>query len=161
MRHSEFLPLLNVSKSRLEFSARPVWDPRRESEGPPMGFSLLNVRKTMRLPEPALFFSERGVGTKVVAPVWDPRRESEVPAMGYENQTFPNKPQSLPCFFQKGVWGQKLSPQSGTQDEKVRSLPWATKIKHFQTSFRACLVFFRNGCGDKCFRPSLGPKTRK
>ena len=74
------------------------------------------------------FFSEMGVGKSVFAPVWNPRRESEVLVIGYQNPTFPNMPQSLPCFFQNCVWGQRCSPRSGTHDEKVRSLPWATKI---------------------------------
>ena len=118
----------------------------------PWATKIQHVQTSLRA---CLVFSEMGVGTNVFAPVWETRRESEVPALGYENQTFPNKLQSLPCFFQKWVWGQMFSAQSGTQDEKVSSLPWATKIQHFQTSLRACLVFFRNGCGDKCLSPNL------
>ena len=106
-------------------------------------------------------FFRNGCGTNCFAAVWETRRESEVPAIGYENLTFPNKLQSLPGFRQKWVWGQMFSPQSGRQDRNVRSLPWATKIKHFQTSLTACLVFFGKGCGDKTSRPSLELNVEK
>ena len=101
------------------------------------------------------------VGANVFVPVWNLRRESGVHAMGYKIPRFPNKPQGLPVFFQKSLWGQLRSPQSGRQDETVRSLPWAPKIQHFQTSLIACLVFVTSVCGDKCVRPSLKDKTRK
>ena len=106
-------------------------------------------------------FFRNGCGTNCFAAVWETRRESEVPAIGYENLTFPNKLQSLPGFRQKWVWGQMFSPQSGRQDRNVRSLLWATKIQHFQTSLTACLVFFRNGCGDKTSHPSLELNVEK
>jgi len=35
------------------------------------------------------------------------------------------------------------------------------KILHVQTNFGAGAFLFENGCGDKCFRPSLGHKTGK
>ena len=44
---------------------------------------------------------------------------------------------------------------------KVRSWPGAKKISHVQASFGTGTFVFDNGCGDKCFCPSLGHKTGK
>ena len=108
-----------------------------------------------------LVFSDMGAVTNVFAPVRDPRRESKVPAMARENSELSDRPQNRPCLFQKLVWAPMFSARSWTQHKKVSSLPWATKIQHFQTSFRARLVFSRSGRGHNCFRKGLGHNTRK
>ena len=136
-----------------------VWDPSRECEVLAMGYENQTFPNK---PQSLLsFFSETGAVTNVFAPVRDPRRESKVPAMAHENSELSDRPQNRPCLFQKLVWAPMFSARSWTQHKKVSSLPWATKIQHFQTSFRARLVFFRSGRGHNCFREGLGHNTRK
>ena len=114
-----------------------------------------------RASAPGLLFLKKGVGTNAFGQVLDTTQESEVPAMGGEIVTCPDKLRGRCWFFSKMLVEANLVAQTLDTRRASEVLTMIREILNVQTNFGAGALLFENGCGDKCFRPSLGHKTGK